>query len=143
VGGREEGYYGPSSSDLGRGSAVLMAVGAIVLVLLVALCCCSAQEEPVSGRGEAAAEAPGTDIAIDVTDQRAMHDAGLPTKADVLAWHMYGRWAFYKMVDGVQEVHIWEDLPGGSYVWDALYGLDPDNQAFKFKDDVRGDDDEA
>ena len=47
------------------------------------------------------------------------------------------------MVDGVQEVHIWEDLPGGAYAWDALYGLDPDNPAFKFKDDVRGDGNEA
>ena len=141
--GRKEGYYGPSSFDLGCGSAVLMAVGTLVVVVLVALCCCSVQKEPVSDEGADVAEESGTDIAIDVTDQWAMHDAGLPTKADMLAWHMYGRWGFYKMVDSVQEVHIWEDLPGGSYVWDVLYGLDPDNPAFKFKDDVRGDDDEA
>ena len=123
--GRKEGYYGPSSFDLGCGTVVLMAVGTLVVIALVALCCCSAQEEPISEGGDAATEAPRTDIAIDVTDQWAMHDAGLPTKADVLAWHMYGRWGFYKVVDGVQEVHIWEDLPGGALVWDALYGLDP------------------
>ena len=89
--GRKEGYYGPSSFDLGCGSAVLMAIGTLVVVVLVALCCCSVQEEPISEEGEAVIEAPRTDIAIDVTDQWAMHDAGLPTKADVLSWHMYGR----------------------------------------------------
>ena len=140
--GRNEGYYGPSSLDLGCGSVVLMAVGSLVVIALVALCC-SSGEETASVETEPAAEAPRTDIAIDVTDQWAMHDAGLPTKADVLAWHMYGRWGFYKVVDGVQEVHIWEDLPGGAFVWDVLYGLDPSNPGFKFKDDVRGDDDEA
>ena len=140
--GRREGYYGPSSHDLGCGSVVLMTIGTLVVVALVALCCCSGEEAVPTG-SEDVAEAARTDIAIDVTDQWAMHDAGLPTKADVLAWHMYGRWGFYKVVDGVQEVHIWEDLPGGAYVWDALYGLDPDNPAFKFKDAVRGDDDEA
>lgn len=139
--GREEGYYGPSSLDLGCGSVVLMAVGTLVAVTLVVLCCCSS-EEVVPVEPEATAEEFKTDIAIDVTDQWAMHDAGLPTKADVLAWHMYGRWGFYKAVDGIQEVHIWEDLPGGAYVWDALYGLDPDNPAFKFKDD-RSDGDET
>ena len=140
--GRKEGYYGPSSFDLGCGSVVLMAVGTLVVVVLVALCCCSG-EEAAPVESEATAEVSRTDIAIDVTDQWAMHDAGLPTKVDVLSWHMYGRWGYYKVVDGVQEVHIWEDLPGGAYVWDALYGLDPDNPAFKFKDDVRGDGNEA
>ncbi len=69
-----------------------------------------------------------------------MHDAGLPTKADVLAWHMYGRWGFYKVVNGMQEVHIWHDLPGEAWVWDALYGFDPDNPAFKFKGETRYED---
>lgn len=50
-----------------------------------------------------------------------------------MAWHMYGRWGFGRVVDGTHEVHVWEGLPGGPRVWDALYGLDPDNPAFKFK----------
>ena len=62
-----------------------------------------------------------------------MHDAGLPTKADVLAWHMYGRWGFGAIEDGIHTVHIWEDLPGEAWVWDALYGLDNANPAFKFR----------
>ena len=82
---------------------------------------------------EAAEHGHRTDIAIDVTDAWAMHDAGLPTKADILSWHMYGRWGFARMEDGVHTVHIWEDLPGEAWVWDVLYGLDNANPAFKFR----------
>ncbi|MBQ9059378.1 MAG: hypothetical protein IJ125_09365 [Atopobiaceae bacterium] len=139
--GRDEGYYGPSEADVGCGGLVVAAFLAVGVVLVAALCLMSLHD---GGDAETAADdAPATGLAIDVTDQWAMHGAGLPTKADVLAWHMYGRWGFYKVVDGVQEVHIWEDLPGGALVWDALCGLDPANPAFKFKDDVRGDGDEA
>lgn len=140
--GRDEGNYGPSEADVGCGGLVVPAFLAVGVVLVAALCLMSLHDgcEAVDA---AADDAPAAGLAIDVTNQWAMHDAGLPTKADVLAWHMYGRWGFYKVVDGVQEVHIWEDLPGGAPVWDALYGLDPANPAFKFKDDVRGDGDEA
>ena len=131
MGAREEGYYGPSHADLGYGAAMLLALGAVGLILLATLCAMSfGDEAEASNAGEASIR---TDIAIDVTDQWAMHGAGLPTKADVLAWHMYGRWGFYRAVDGTQEVHIFHDLPGGAWVWDALYGLDPENPAFKFK----------
>lgn len=112
--GCEEGYYGPSDFDLGCESVALMAIGTLVVIVLVALCCCSG-EETASDGSEAAAESPRTDIAIDVTDQWAMHDAGLPTKADVLAWHMYGHWGFYEAADGVQAMHVWEDLPGAAH----------------------------
>ena len=135
--GRDEGYYGPSEADVGCGGLVVAAFLVVGVVLVAALCFMSLHDggEAVDA---AADDAPATGLAIDVTDQWAMHDAGLPTKADVLAWHMYGRWGFYKAVDGVQEVHIWEDLPGGALVWDALYGLDPDNPAFKFKQQAEG-----
>ena len=138
MGGREEGYYGPSSSDLGCGAIALGAfllAGIALAAVLWLLTLGGGEAADGAGDGRAAAG-----LAVDVTDEQAMHDAGLPTKADVLAWHMYGRWAFYEVVDGVQEVHIWHDLPGGASVWDALYGLDPANPAFKFKDDMRGDD---
>lgn len=139
--GRDEGYYGPSEADADCGGLVVAAFLVVGVVLVAALCFMSLHGG--EDAETAADDAPAAGLAIDVTDQWAMHDAGLPTKADVLAWHMYGRWGFYKVVDGVQEVHIWEDLPGGALVWDALYGLDPANPAFKFKDDVRGDGDEA
>ena len=134
--GREEGYYGPSSSDLGCGALVGIASVALAVVLVCFLCFASVHDEGIASTG-----ANGSaDLAIDVTDQWAMHGAGLPTKADVLAWHMYGRWGFYKIRDGVQEVHIWHDLPGEAWIWDALYGLDPDNPAFKFKGETRYED---
>ena len=82
--GRKGGYYGPSYSDLGCGSVVLMVISTLVVIVLAVLCCCSG-EEAVTAESGTAAEAPRADIAIDVTDQWAMYDAGLPTKADALA----------------------------------------------------------
>ena len=141
MGARAEGYYGPSSSDLGCGALVCAAALVLAVAAVVALCFMSLSDAGGEASGESAEQPARTDVAIDVTDQWAMHEAGLPTKADVLAWHMYGRWGFYEIVDGTQEVHIWHELPGGALVWDALYGLDPNNPAFKFKDgDENGDD---
>ena len=134
--GREEGYYGPSSSDLGCGALVIIAFVITSVVLVGVLCFTSLHDEGVAE----ADSGDSTDLAIDVADQWAMHDAGLPTKADVLAWHMYGRWGFYKVNGDVQEVHIWHDLPEEAWIWDALYGLDPDNPAFKFKGETRYED---
>ena len=134
--GREEGYYGPSSSDLGCGALIVITFVTLGVVLAGVLCFASLHDGGVAEAGAGEAH----DLAIDVTDQWAMHDAGLPTKADVLAWHMYGRWGFYKVRDGVQEVHIWHDLPGEAWIWDALYGLDPDNPAFNFKGETRYED---
>ena len=140
MGAREEGYYGPPSSDLGCGTLICIAVLVLAVLLLAVLCFMSVGDAGADAAVEASGECPArTDFAIDVTDQWAMHDAGLPTKADVLAWHMYGRWGFYRVESGMQEVHIWHDLPGAAWIWDALYGLDPDNPAFKFKGDERHD----
>jgi len=139
--GRDEGYYGPSAADLGKGC--LLPAFCIVGVILVAALCVMSFHEADSPADAAAVskadagasedDAKRTDIAIDVTDAWAMHDAGLPTKADILSWHMYGRWGFARMEDGVHTVHIWEDLPGEAWVWDVLYGLDNANPAFKFR----------
>ena len=129
--GREEGYYGPSEADLGCWALALIAF-LVVGVVMVAVLCFMLVHDGIDGAG-ASEESVTTGLAVDVTDQWAMHDVGLPTKADVLAWHVYGRWAFYEVVDGAQEVHIFHDLPGEPWVWDALYGLDPDNPVFKFK----------
>ena len=66
-------------------------------------------------------------IALDITNSAQMHQYGLPTKVDVLEWHMHGQWG-YKL-DGT---HFWHgDLPGMQSTWDELYGIDPDNPAFK------------
>ena len=139
--GREEGYYGPSSSDLGCGALVAIAFVVASIALIGVLCFMSLHADAASEQDSSGGSVgKASDLAIDVTDQWAMHNAGLPTKADVLAWHMYGRWGFYEIRDGVQEVHIWHDLPGEPWVWDALYGLNPDNPAFKFKGETRYED---
>lgn len=121
--GREEGYYGPSSSDLGCGALFVIVALVLGVLLVVVLCLTSLGDTWSSEVAETNAGVQArTDLAIDVTDQWAMHDARLPTKADVLAWRMCGRWGFCKVANGMQEVHIWRDLPGEALIRDALYG---------------------
>ena len=54
-----------------------------------------------------------------------MHEHGLPTKADVMEWHVHGSWSY--QLDG--EVRTYWELPGRASAWDELYGID-DNPAF-------------
>lgn len=77
-------------------------------------------------------DALSTDLAIDVTSAEEMHAAGLPTKTDVITWHIYGHWGFAYTIDGVYTVENWEGLPGGAEIWDKLYGIDTDNESFRF-----------
>jgi len=139
--GREVGYYGPSDRDLGCGCLTLV-FGFVGLLLMVALVVmsfagCASGEVASAGASSPAVEDSGeagrTDLAVDVTDPHAMHELGLPTKTDVISWHVYGRWGFSTVEDGVHTEHIFEDLPGGALVWDALYEVDGANPAFKFR----------
>ena len=134
--GRGEGWNEPSEGGLGCAAVVAAAFLAVGVILVCALCAMSLGD---AGADAGAAGRGPVGLAVDVTDAQAMHEAGLPTKSDVLSWHMYGRWGFYELSGGVREVHLWHDLPGGAAVWDALYGLDPDNAAFKYKDGMHGD----
>lgn len=47
---------------------------------------------------------------------------------------MCGRWGFPRDGADGYEVHVFHDLPGGAWVWDALYGFDTDDPRFKFKE---------
>ena len=132
---RVEGYYGPSPDDLGRGALAMVVLAAVSAVMFVVLCVM-----PIVGAGETddgedpTARVVGSGFSIDPGDHKAMHDANLPTRSDVLGWHMCGRWGFPRDGEDGYEVHIFHDLPGGAWVWDALYGFNPDDPRFKFKE---------
>ena len=134
--GRKEGYYGPSADDLGRGALGLLAV-VFGVALAVALCVASCDGgDSADDPDKASRESDtGWGFAIDPADKRAMHAARLPAKSDVLGWHMNGRWGF--PVDGGDgyTVLVFHDLPGGAWVWDALYGIDADDPSFRFKEE--------
>ena len=65
-------------------------------------------------------------LTVNTTNAAAMHTYGLPTKTDVIEWHVHGRWAY--MANG--HSFVYADLPGGSTVWDDLYQIDA-NPVFK------------
>lgn len=135
MGSRAEGYYGPSPDDLGCGALVMAALVVVGVVVIVVLCAMSAVDTGEADGGEdTGAQAVGSGFSIDPDDAKAMHDADLPTRSDVHGWHMCGRWGFPRDGDDGCEVHVFYDLPGGAWVWDVLYGLDPDDPRFKFKE---------
>ena len=135
MGGREFGYYGPSDSDVGVGCvSVLMIVLGIPLAL--ALLLFSFQGEPVdsaSSRPSSEFADPVNDTPINAGDERAMHAAGLPTKADVLGWHETGRWGYGRYEGGEYVVRTFDELPEGAAFWDGVYGLDNADPAFRFR----------
>ena len=67
------------------------------------------------------------DIQLDTDNAAQMHRYGLPTKSDVLAYHMCGHWGWIS--NG--KSHMYSQLPGDSETWDLLYDIDPHNKAFK------------
>lgn len=70
-------------------------------------------------------------LQLDTGNARQMHDYGLPTKADVLEWHMGGQWGWAEGSGADARYVILDELPGGQAAWDALYGIDPANPAFE------------
>lgn len=96
--------------------AVAGFIAAIFIIMLTAFIMTDAPRDE--------APDPGT-LAIDTSNAAAMHEYGMPTKTDVLEWHVHGHWAY--RANG--HSFVYADLPGGSEPWDALYGVG-DNDVF-------------
>ena len=134
--GREVGYYGPSDHDIGIGCAtVLTAVLGILLLVALAFIAFQgdAQKPEVTRTADCPFSAGVSDVPINAGDERAMHAAGLPTKADVLGWHETGRWGYGRFEGGEYVVRTFDELPDGAAFWDGVYGLDNADPAFRFR----------
>lgn len=107
--------------DLDSGALTLVALIFLVALIAAALTlfapsCSSApdrQAEPAKG------------ISIDTSNSALMHSYGMPTKEDVMEWHMHGQWGYWE--DG--RLCAFDELPGRAERWDSLYGIEP-NPAF-------------
>ena len=135
MGGRESGYYGPSDADVGIGCVSVLII-ALAIPLAVALLLLSFQDEQVDCapvRSAPEFSNPASDVPINVGDERAMHEVGLPTKRDVLEWHETGRWGYGRYEGGEYVVRTFTELPDGAEVWDEIYGLDNADPAFRFR----------
>ena len=133
--GREMGYYGPSERDVGVGCAtVLVAVlGIPLIVALVVFAFQGEASQPGPPNVDEEFASSVGDVPINAGDERAMHAAGLPTRADVLEWHETGRWGYGRFEGGEYVVRTFDELPDGAAVWDEIYGLDNADPAFRFR----------
>ena len=105
--------------------SIVKAVTAVIAVFLgIAVCCFILNDVP---REDPADAQPTYTLQLDCTNAAQMHAYGLPTKADVMEWHMQGQWGY---VEPGNRLHMYAELPGGKAKWDELYGIDPDNPAF-------------
>ena len=98
------------------GGVIKAAVAAVACILLIAVCGRIAAMQP-----DQADDSPTYELVLDCSNSAQMHDHGLPTKADVVEWHLQGQWGYYR--DGM--LYAFADLPGRAGVWDELYGIDP------------------
>lgn len=89
--------------------AVALVVTALFIIMLTAFIMSDAPHE----------EPDPHILSVDITNAAQMHEYGLPTKADVVEWHVHGQWAY--MANG--HSFVYADLPGGSSVWDDLYDI--------------------
>lgn len=101
--------------------AVCAAIAAILCIALIGFIL--ADSAPNAGEDAGAASCS---LHLDCGNAALMHTWGLPTKEDVLEWHLHGQWAY--MQDGV--LRAYDELPGRAERWDMLYGIDSDNPAF-------------
>lgn len=95
--------------------------GVIAALLIIALACFIMSDAP----RESAPVERGT-LTVDVNNTAEMHRYGMPTKADVMEWHMTGQWG-YKTANSY---FVYADLPGDKSAWDELYDIDGSNPAF-------------
>ena len=96
--------------------ACILLVGAVIAGVAGMVSSCSAPQEQ---------EAVHSALVVEAGNAAEMHAYGLPTKADVMEWHLHGQWAY--MQNGV--LMAFDDLPGSPERWDAFYGIAP-NPAF-------------
>lgn len=129
---RNKVYYGPSEAVTNTGFigcvlclAIPMALAVICTICTVVGCSAEQPEEETASSNV---------VYIDTSDAWTMHTLGLPTKSDMMGYHMYGRWGYsrYEGEEQIYTTHIWEGVPGNPEAWDELYGIDPENKAFKY-----------
>lgn len=113
---REDAHDGMLMRAVGAAIAAILAIAAIGAILSDA-----PREEPAEG------QTPAYELRLDCSNAALMHRHGLPTKADVMQWHLHGQWGFYW--DGI--LHSYDALPGSADTWDELYGIDSANKAFE------------
>lgn len=100
-----------------KGVGVLLVVCAAIL----AMCGIVDDSTPAEPQPE-----PTYTLNLDCSNNALMHRYGMPTKSDVMEWHVHGQWGYFEG----KTLVAYDELPGDSRAWDALYGIGSDNPAF-------------
>ena len=91
------------------------AIGAAILVLAMTVAYLA---------GESASRTELPEYSIDATDEKLMHELGLPTKHDVEMWRSVHRWG-YSTENVMWTEHVYTELPGRNpKAWYELYGIE-------------------
>ena len=98
---------------------VYAVIAAIVAVIAIVIIACTVNSTDASEHN------PTYHLDFDCSNTASMHEYGLPTRADVIEYHVFGRWCIRH--DG--EIKVLLELPGSTEVWDALYSIQ-DNPKF-------------
>ena len=98
--------------------AILAAIAAFFCTVVICMVWQGQTAEPQEPEGTYT-------LQLDCNNAAQMHAHGLPTKADVMEYHIHGQWAYY--MDGV--LMAFDRLPGSAETWDTLYQIEP-NPAF-------------
>lgn len=101
-------------------SMLVRAIGLVIAALLIIAAACF-----VMGDAPRESAADTSVLTVDTSNTAEMHRWGMPTKADVMEWHMTGQWGYR----AANSYYVYADLPGDSLAWDELYGIEP-NPAF-------------
>ena len=107
--------------------AAIVAAGLFVVLAILVAGAAGIHEDPAD---EAMQETARSQLLLDTQNTRLMHFYGMPTKADVMEWHMTGQWGWCDGSGENARWYVFDTLPGYTTTWDDLYGIDPDNPAF-------------
>lgn len=106
-----------------NGGLIRAVAAAVACILLIAVLCHVVQDG--GGQPADATPTPTYQLTLDCGNAALMHSYGMPTKADVMEWHMTGQWGY--RAGG--RYFVYADLPGEQAVWDGLYQIEQ-NPAF-------------
>ena len=130
--GARRGGYGPADADCGcLGVAALLAMAALAAAFLAFILADTPINDADADAGDGVAVGAPV-LQLDTSNAALMHSYGLPTKDDVMHFHLGGVWGYYEVWDGSDALRAYDELPGSESMWDEVYGIDASNPAFSY-----------
>lgn len=91
-----------------------------VVFTCVLMTCIAAVVSMVTDTQEEPVEQASVALVLNTEDASIMHSYGLPSKDDVVHWHVFGEWGYKDCNDNIR---MFAQLPGETWRWDNLYDI--------------------